>query len=211
MPSTIQSSGPAAIMLGFPLGAPNGVFAVGPLYLFGWCERSPVISMISAAAPLYNTLGGVELPYAYSFQGSEYEITCTFTRWNPFVADWLREAYSSHNVESYAGFFQTGAFAVSIAIFYPVASVFMSAFHRIMDFFPIVRVARMVPHDLGNQGEKLEVVFHGMRMHLTSRMPSVLGAMTSGEILPLRGNEISGAAVVVNSASDFVIGNYNTI
>lgn len=187
--SSIYSTGPAAVIVGF--GTYN--MALGQIIhtnfsLLGWAERSPVINQVCATTPLFNTLGGVELPYAYMPQGSEFEITVTLTRWNDILLSLLRNAYSDSGAAFYSTYFIFGDLVFGLYIYYPMialANPVPNTVHRHADYFPVTRVARVTLHDMGSQPEKVDVTFHAMRGHIAPTQPTtpldgVFGTMTSG-------------------------------
>ncbi|MEM4167606.1 MAG: hypothetical protein QXW98_04105 [Candidatus Caldarchaeum sp.] len=184
--SAIYSTGPAAVIVGFgTYDMSIGQIVHGSFVLLGWAERSPVINQICAATPLFNTLGGVELPYAYMPQGSEFEITVTLTRWNDILLSVLRNAYSDGGTAFYSTYFIFGSLVFGLYIYYPLLHLTNNPVHRHADYFPVTRIARVTLHDMGNQPEKVDVTFHAMRGHLlplqiTTPLDPVFGSMTSG-------------------------------
>jgi hypothetical protein len=169
----IHSTGPAAVFISgtirndAPVGnVQPGTVTITPPQLFGWCERSPEIVIEHQVTPLYNTLGGVELPYMYYPQGSEAVITCTFTRWNDYLATVIENLLRGTTVLEQS--FPVHRGALAIAMYYTMAAVGDPA-HRTVDVFPFVRVVGITRHELGTMGEKLTVVFAAQRVHIHIR------------------------------------------
>ncbi len=169
----IHSTGPTAVFVSstirrdVPVGnSPPGTVTVSPPQLLGWCERSPEVVIEHQVTPLYNTLGGVELPYMYYPQGSEAVITCTFTRWNDYIATVIENLLRGTTVLEQS--FPVHRGALAIAMFYTMAA-FGNPAHRTADVFPFVRVIGITRHELGTMGEKLTIVFAAQRVHIAVR------------------------------------------
>jgi hypothetical protein len=167
----IHSTGPTAVFVSGTVrqdapGNAQGTVTVTPPQLLGWCERSPEVIIEHQVTPLYNTLGGVELPYMYYPQGSEAIITCTFTRWNDFLVAVMENLIRGTTVLEHSFPTHRGAFAV--AMFYTMAAVGDPA-HRTADVFPFVRLVGVTRHELGTMGEKLTMTFAAQRVHVGVR------------------------------------------
>ena len=171
MPVVVHSTGPAAVFVTAVKRENDGRIIInGQPYILGWCERSPEIVIENHATPLYNTLGGVELPYTYFPQGSEAVITCTFTRWNDFIASTLENVLRDTLVLEHSLFTHLSSIGIGILYTYAAAAFGSGlSFHRAVDVFPLVRLVDIVRNEQGGMGEKITMVFAAQRVHVATR------------------------------------------
>jgi hypothetical protein len=179
MPTAVYSSGPAAIIVGQSRGYgiyqfgtpgiyPQGNFPQAPSIL-GWCERSPQLDVSGAYTPLFNTLGGVELPYTYLYQGTEGQITCTMTKWDDYVLHLIENLYVLGQPVVYQSIPMQFR-ALYVIVLYPMwaaaGDIVPPSPHAWIDVYPLCRVARIEKRDQGTMPAKVTVVFHAMRGHV---------------------------------------------
>lgn len=201
--TTIYSTGPAAVIVWSFIynGSSYSVGGLIPPTLLGWCERSPETHTTVAATPLFNTLGGVELPYMYFWQGSESDIGLTLTRWNDIVLSALIRAHRSNLVVAMSTYH--GAFLpLGLAIVYPLMIRTDDTSSAWGEIFPAVRLARSVEADRGAYPRRVTVLFHAFRLHLPAT-----GIMASGNsAFDFYGSQVSGFTFDRQSYSQSIFG-----
>ena len=164
----VHSSGPAAVFVQQLAYTTSGTFAfaTNTENLLGWCEVSPRITYSSMVAPLFNTLGGVELPYEYYPQSSVAMIECTLTRWRePLLAVLENIGTFQTKVASYT-LPSPASVGLGVFIVYPLKGSLNPTNFRPCNIFPNCIVMRVVRDKLFTGGESVTVVFKSVPIHL---------------------------------------------
>jgi len=193
----VHSSGPAAVFVQQLAYNTSGgyAFATNPNNLLGWCEVSPRITYSSMVAPLFNTLGGVELPYEYYPQSSVAIIECTFTRWQePLLSSLETVSTFQTKVASYT---LPSPVSVGLGLFiiYPLKGSFNPTNFRPCNIFPNCIVMRVIRDKLFTGGESVTVLFKSVPVHLAG-FPFGLHPLSA-----INSNTFGGTFAAINAAT----------